>query len=122
MKTKNDKKIKVGNPSSFIFAICLLLVVLGFITFIGYNIVYSVTRPEHRVRVTYTIYSNPPRQETGVYKICGSNFVSSVVPQNGAVYLYIRDGKRKAMTSGEQSVCIYSGLNDAKVNKIEIIE
>jgi hypothetical protein len=127
MKQKSDKatfkeffkKVTPGNVC-FVF---MCLGVLGFFGWIVGSVVYSVNRPEHLVRVSYTIYSNPVRNESGTYKIKGEDFVSSIYSQNGTVQLRVEDGHKNAgISTAKQSVIVYNGTNDVKVNKIEVIK
>lgn len=109
------------------FFIVLAIIAFLFIGLIVEEAIYSHSRPEHLIRVEYTVYSNPVRHESGVYRIKGEDFkVSQYVKYSkyafGGNTVSIQDGHPHLTFIGRQSVCIYIGMHDVKVNKITVIK
>lgn len=109
------------------FFIVLAIIVFLFVGLIIEGDIYSLSRPEHKIRVEYTVYDNPVRHESGVYHIKGEDFkVRQYVKYSkyafGGNIVLIQDGHPHMTYIGKQSICIYNGMNDVKVNKITVIE
>ena len=51
------------------FFVVLAIIAFLFIGLIVEEEIYSHSRPEHLIRVEYTVYSNPVRHESGVYRV-----------------------------------------------------
>lgn len=93
------------------------------------EVVHYNLEPEHKVYIEWTVYDgSTPRHYKGTYDMVGErfeihNYWQSAGKYNGS-YRVVRivDKDNWSGYIGKQSVCIYTGMNDVEVNKIEIIE
>lgn len=93
------------------------------------GIIHYNLEPRHKIYVEWTVYDGPSeRTFHGTYDIVGDRYgilnTWHSTGKHGGSYraVSIIDKDNWGAYISKQSVCIYTGLNDVKVNKIEIVE
>lgn len=93
------------------------------------SIIHYNLEPRHKIYVEWTVYDGATeRRWNGTYTIAGESYwienTWKRTGKYGGAYraVSIVDKNTWGARFNEQIVCIYTGLHDVKVNKIEIIE
>lgn len=93
------------------------------------SIIHYNLETRHKIYVEWTVYDGgTERTWHGTYTIAGENYMIEntwhSTGKYGGAYraVSIVDKDNWGSRFNEQIVCIYTGLNDVRVNKIEIIE
>lgn len=112
-----------------IFVLIIIGIFLFFFGLISAQIIHYKLEPESKVYVEWTVFNGGnSRNYSGTYIIKGTDFYIRDYWQSAGKYggsyrvVCISDKDSWGCFINNQSVCIYTGMNDVQVNKIKVIK